>query len=354
VVFEEPGALAMQVQVQQVQQQDYERWDTAVASSEAGSPYSDSRYLRALCAATGGDFNLVAVMDGPRIIGGIGLYFPASGKGSIVRGRYLLYYNGPFVCVSEQAGRSANESLTRRVLSALVEYLQEGNFDRVEIKGRHPLNDARAFLDKGWQVRPVYSYEVDISSPDACFDRMHRNIRRQIRRTEQDGVWVSRSEDIDQFFSLHERTALTKGFSTYLKRVEMLDWFRALDSAGIIRLYLAGKAKGDAGAGLLVLATGHPVSHSVAAASDTNDIAPGTNAALRWHAFKDLASSGYVANDLTDAHQVDVARFKSQLGASLVLSHSISLPATARSHLSATVNMLGGNARQFLKSLLKG
>lgn len=215
------------------------------------------------------------------------------------------------------------------------------------------MNDCRPFLRSGWQARPSYSYEVDISDPENCFSRMHRNVRRQIRQAERAGLFAGQSDDIAGFFRLHEQTCRRKGFPTYLDRDRMISFFDELKSANMARLYMAGDTAERPSAGVFVLTGGHNVSHTVCAASSDGKLPPGTNAWLRWHAFKDLSASGYTGNDLTDAHEPTVAKFKRQLGARLVVSQQLSRPRTADDYLRTAYRMSMQNAKEAVKRVLR-
>lgn len=332
--------------------EDYENWDVAVSDSVGGSPYSLSTYLGALCKAAGGEFRLLAVRNETRIVGGIGLYVRPSGGRKSVRGRYLLYYNGPFVRHLPGANASSAEENAHRVMACIEERLRQSNYKQIQIKPRNTIRDCRPFLRRGWLARPVYSYVVDISDTQECLARMHRNVRRQIRRAEQGDIEAARSDDIAFFYDLHRQTCRRKGFPTYLERDKMIEFYEELRDRDLIRLYMAGNSGSAQCAGILVLAGDHPVTHTIAAASSDEKLPQGVNAYLRWYAFRDLAASGHTANDLTDAHEPSVAKFKRQLGARLVVSQQLNLPMTAADHVRAAYGISKRNLKQSVKRLI--
>lgn len=83
---------------------------------------------------------------------------------------------------------------------------------------------------------------------------------------------------------------------------------------------------GEVGAGLLVLAGKHSITHSVCAVSDGAHLKAGATPFLRWRVFEALAADGYQANDLTDASLNEVSNFKAQLGGKLSLNFAITRP----------------------------
>jgi len=344
--------VSLQLEVIELSRNDHAAWDQAVADSIGGSPYSCSAYLTALSNATGGEYRLLAVCDESRILGGIGLYIRAHGRREYVRGRYLLYYNGPFVRRISEASPIAMEETTHRVLTCIESRLRSTDYSRVQIRPRHTVSDCRPFLQQGWQAHPTFSYIVDISDIEACFSRMHRNVRRQIRQAERTGIQATRSDNIDGFFSLHQQTCQRKGFPTYLGRDSMIAFYDELRESNLARLYMVGEPDSPPSAGVLVLASDHPVTHTVCAASRSGKLPSGANTWLRWHVFKDLSECGYAENDLTDAHEPAVAKFKRQLGARLVVSQQLGLPPTINDHLRAAYGLAKRELKQILKRML--
>lgn len=344
----------MKLTVAEIEPSQYGQWDNAVRQSRAGSPYSTSTYLGAMSEVTGRQHALVGVLDGGRIVGGIGILFGRRNDRSVIRGRYLLYYNGPFVRGISGAGAAGEETNTRRILTALESWLStKSGANEIQIKARHPLRDVRCFLATGWRVKPVYSYEVDVADRARCRECMHRNLRRQLRQAERANLRVTTSNDIDTFFDMHEMTALRKGFPCYLSRQGMARWFARLSQAEIASLFLCADQNGQTVAGALVLAGGHDVAHLVAAASVSETVPPGTSTLLRWRIFETLGERGFSAVDLTDAHEPRVARYKSQLGGRLVLSLELTQPATISDHLTFARRRLVHGARRHIKRIVR-
>lgn len=331
----------------------YEAWDAAVADAIGGSAYSTSGYLDALCSVTGGTFELVGIFDDERLVGGIGLYVRKRNKRSYVRGRYLLYYNGPFVCRMAGASQQATEARIYAVNSAIEQWLRESSYDPVEIKPRSSILDCRPFLEQNWRAIPTYSYEVRLDRSDELFNSMDRNARRQVRQGEKARLRVELSEDVEQFHDWHSRTCARKGFPAYLERAAMKDYFTKLNAKALAELYVVSDPESGPSSGLLVLTGGHNTAHAVCAASRDDKLPPGANAFLRWKTFEALAGKGFSKIDLTDAHEMDVARFKRQLGAVLVVTQQLSLPQTAADQLQSAMGRAVSAGKSRLKRILR-
>ena len=100
-------------------------------------------------------------------------------------------------------------------------------------------------------------------------------------------------------------------------------FFTEVRAAGLARL---GHAvfDGKVIASQLMLAGPHPVAHTVCAGADDDYLRMGASGFLRWHARSRLRRDGFAANDLTDAGLNPVTRFKSQFGAELTPTWSLS------------------------------
>jgi len=150
----------------------------------------------------------------------------------------------------------------------------------------------------------------------AAWARVDKNLRRLVTRCEAHGLALDVDGDFDAFHRLHEATHLRKGAPLYLEREAFRRFHATLREQGLARLYHAIAPDGRVAASQLVL-TGHPVTHTVAAATDADFLNLGASAFLRWKVFEHLAQHGYAANDLTDAALNPVSAFKAQLGGEL-------------------------------------
>ena len=304
------------VTVETLDPSQYERWSLLVRESPSGSVYSLPGYLETLCAAAGGRFFVLVALRGADIVGGIAVYERPSPLGLFVAPRLLLYYNG-FV-LREYQTRYPSERATRHAetLGALADELVRRGYGRLEVHSRSPVADARPLLDRGWRVTPSYTYSVPLTDLDDQWGRVEQNLRRLIGRARAEGLTLAVDEDFDSLYRLHSQTAARKGAPLYLGEDAFRRYYDELRAKGLCRLFHARLTDGRTGASQLVL-TGHPVTHTVCAAADSELQSTGANAFLRWSAFEDLAAHGFLANDLTDATFAPVARFKAQLGGTL-------------------------------------
>jgi hypothetical protein len=95
--------------------------------------------------------------------------------------------------------------------------------------------------------------------------------------------------------------------------------YEALKAENCCQIFFAVSPEGKPLAAQIVLFTDHPVTHTWAAGADPDHLCTGASAFLRWKVFEELNRRGFAYNDLTDAMEKSVAKFKSQFGGDLVL-----------------------------------
>ncbi|MHB0879239.1 MAG: GNAT family N-acetyltransferase, partial [Anaerolineae bacterium] len=270
--------MSSKYEVRYLSEADYPAWDRFVDGSTHGGVYSTTGFLRALCAVAGTKFEVLAVWKGSEIHGGVALHFTDSKYGRLVQPRGLLYYNGLVLrdFASKHPGEAASRNL--EILRAVAAELEGGRYGSVTLCNRHPLRDVRAFCWQDWVVTPRYTYEVDISDPAVLWERIDQNARRLITRCGNQGMLFAESNDFDFFYRLHLATCLRKGIDPYLERQKFATLFGALKADGTCRMYTATLADGKPVAAQLVLATGHPVTHTWAASTDPEYLTTGASA----------------------------------------------------------------------------
>lgn len=304
----------------------YPEWNDFVAKSPAGSVYANTEYLSTLCRATGGVFRVLGAYRGDQLCGGIALYEKKSRAGVVLSNRLLLYYNGFVLAPPTSSYPSERTSRDLAVLAALEAWLSRAGYAHTVIHSRAPIADLRAFLSRGWSVRPSYSYVVGFRDLDASWTRVEQNLRRLVKRCGTEGAVLAEDGDFDSFYRLHTETHERKGAPIYLPEKKFRKYVEDLRAVGMAKLFHARSAQGESMAAQLVLLSGHPVCHTVCAGADKKFLSKGTTPFLRWKVFEWLSRTGYAANDLTDASLNDVTHFKSQLGGELTMNLVLTKP----------------------------
>jgi hypothetical protein len=314
---------AQRVVVRDLERKEHDEWRAIVSGSPHGSVYALPEYLDALSRATDAAFRIVGVFFDGRLVGGVPLYERRSRSGAYVTNRLLLYYNGIVLKLPPKKFHSDQTAQEQQVLTALASELEGRRYAHVLLHNRSTVLDLRPFLTRGWQESLSYTYVLPLSNPTEQWERIDQNLRRLIQRCEREGVTYREDDDFDALFRLHLKTHQRKGAPLYLPETAFRAFFNDVRAAGLARL---GHAvfDGKVIASQLMLAGPHPVAHTVCAGTDDDHLRMGASGFLRWHASLSLARDGFVANDLTDAGLNPVTRFKSQFGAELTPTWTVS------------------------------
>lgn len=320
-----------QFEIRQIREADYPQWEKLLAASPEASIYSDPRYLDALSGATGARFRVLGLYRAGELDGGVAVLEQSAAGGTIVTPRLLLYYQGPVLRRYSTKYPSEQTSRHAAALGTLAEHLSTRGYGAVVLKSPSSFTDVRPFLERGWSAWPSYTYVVPLDDLARQWERVERNLRRQIKRCEEtDGLVFAADDDFASFYRLHETTLTRKRASPYLRKAQFARYFDTLRRQGLARIFHARRPDGMPIATQLVLLGPYATSHTVCAGGDPDHGRSGAQAFLRWKAFEHMSGLGYVANDLTDAALNPVTHFKSQFGGDLEQSFVIEAPQTVR------------------------
>ncbi|MCC6300144.1 MAG: GNAT family N-acetyltransferase [Anaerolineales bacterium] len=341
------------VQVRYLTPSEYDLWDRFVDESPQGSIYSQSYFLEEFCKAKGGQFRILAVYKHDELLGGVGLYYRKSRYGDRIFLQAPLYYNGFILKRFDSKYPSINSSREAEVIRAILSELEGGTYASAELASRFTFDDPRLLLWRDWQIWPRYTYLVPIHDLKNQWDKVEQNLRRLVSRCEKEGMTLEPSDDADAFYSMNESTYRRKGAHPYLSRQQFLSLHRELSRRNACHIYFATTAAGKRAAGQVVLMSKHSVTHTWMAGSDPEFLRSGASAFLRWKAFEDLSRRGYEYNDLTDAMNEPVAKFKGQFGGDLrpsfVLYKTFSSKLRLHTRIENLLAKSANAARRFLR-----
>lgn len=345
--------MAADIHIRHLDPSEYEVWDRFVDESPQGSVYNQSYFLESLCKISGDQFRILAAYKQNELQGGVAFRYQKSRFGDMIRLQMPLYYNGFILKRFDSKYPSINSSREAEVIRSLLDELEGGAYASAELASRFTFDDPRLLLQRGWQVWPRYTYVVSIQDPNRQWEKVEQNLRRLISRCEKEGMTLELSDDAEAFYTMNESTYRRKGVRPYLSRDQFLSLYRALSGRSACQIYFAKTAAGKRTAGEIVLMSKHPVTHTWMAGSDPEFLRSGASAFLRWKAFEDLQQRGYEYNDLTDAMNETVAKFKSQFGgdlkSSFVLYKTFSSKLRIRNRIDSVLTQSVNFARRLLR-----
>jgi hypothetical protein len=181
---------------------DFERWNRFVERSPTGTVFQTSHWLRAVA----GEVEVCAVKKGQELVGGFPITRNRKYGVNVLGQPSLTPYSGiVFTDMGERKHVSA-VSARKSVGESVAEELK-GEFDRVHVYTTPGVQrNLLPFKWEGYSFRVKHTYLLDVSDLDAVWDGMDGNRRNDIRKAEEDGVYVDVTDDVDAALELVEKT----------------------------------------------------------------------------------------------------------------------------------------------------
>ena len=191
----------------------------------------------------------------------------------------------------------------------------------------HPTwQDARAWIELGWTVRPDYSHVWDLREPERVLSEMNREKRRAIKHAEQQFTFDcdDRAETLDAFLPLYHQTMFKfswrpspKWEAIFRKRFH---WLVARERG---HLYIARASNGELMGGVVALLSREDETvYLHRQGSHPDFVAANGVPALYWHVARAVAGN-FRWVDFGGSPQPSLGRFKDFLGAKAVLHFNV-------------------------------
>lgn len=199
----------------------------------------------------------------------------------------------------------------RSALDALLGLLHEA-FHQTTLVLHPSLADARPLLWAGWDVRPAYTYRLDLSRHEPITKGWSSTPKHTLKKDA--GLFDIREglDEVEAAVALvegsHDRREHALGTST----AALAGLVRALDGAGLVRVFVARRG-GTPEAGLFVLTDGRTAHYWLAGS------VPGpAMTVLVGHVMERFREEGTAYFDFVGANTPSIAEFKRKFGGRLV------------------------------------
>jgi hypothetical protein len=186
----------------------------AKATTSRSTPLTPSIFHETwwLDAITGGDFKVVEVTAGQRIVGRMPVYLRSRFGIREMRMPYLTPFLGP--AVDEGEGTANNRFLKRHEITlGLIDKLPRVSSQY--IKCHRGVLDVVAFQERGFRTYVQFTHEIEVDTEDSLWRNMRNKTRNAIRRaTEQ--LSVTHIADPSEFVCIYERNLAARGLRNEL------------------------------------------------------------------------------------------------------------------------------------------
>lgn len=182
---------------------EYSEWDKLVESSPQGTIFSTSNWLSITSNALKIDFAIYGCFSEGQLIGGCPLFhkkrFGLLNFASNTCG--LMPYSGVVLKHISDSSVRRFERQQNNILTSIAAFFEQMGTIQVEVCNPPKLFDIRSFTQRGWKSETRYTYFLDLENLNYS-----RNVRRNITNATEDGISVSRSWDIEAYYSLFQQT----------------------------------------------------------------------------------------------------------------------------------------------------
>lgn len=166
---------------------DDPHWGRIVSSSPHATPFHQPDVVASVAVGMGREAKGWGAWLEGELVGGIFVLHSARARLTPVS---AAAYNGPLLRNVATKFRSSNDRHSSAVVSALCEAVRSEHAS-VELRMAPGTADVRALVAAGWQLRPSFTYRVDIADLRQAWDAIDTNRKRLIRRAERLGYGIS-------------------------------------------------------------------------------------------------------------------------------------------------------------------
>jgi hypothetical protein len=280
--------------------QSWEKWDDFVRTSENGTVYHMSGWLKALALGMGLDIRAHFSAKISAIEIGVTTQRASRFGFALAHKPWGTAYNGPVVARSME-DRSAT---TAKFLQRL-----ERMYRSARVVGPPEPGTSPRRIPGNWKTIETSTPLVDVRCLDRLWSGFDRRVRQRVRKASGFGVTVSESRDVTLFYPLYKKTYARQMLDMPIASVHISRTLQYALDTGIIRFYVARTADGDPAAALVVGSHGRTAYFMLAA---SHPIHRKTDAMtlLWWHVIQEYARTCDTV-DLVGLGTPGIERFKS-------------------------------------------
>ena len=319
---------------------DASTWDEFVQS--AGGPvFSRYAWLDAVAPIQGGKAVRIGSWYEGRIAAGAAFIEISRGGLRKAVSPILTPYCGFLYGDERDDGSGDTSSVQQLCAEQLIRFL-ENRYHYTMLAHDPGFSDIRPFSWKGWTTGVRYTYLLDISNPDAVWEKCRPRARRQVARAEK-LFSVGTGCDPKVIGDIHEQTFRAKGEHLPVTGAQVAAWVKALNGNGLMEVRTALDQNGIV-AGVQVNVLGPDTVYTVVYGTGSAYRDLGVDALLLWDAVKHYSRTRRYL-DLVGANMPSIAFFKRGFGGDLK-------PYYVTERYSSTLAQLALNAYSTAKKLL--
>ena len=293
---------------------DLAAWNNFVLQSPQVSPFVSTVWIEAIRQSLGIQADIHALYKGDDIISGTVLYHKISGskKQSVLPPLtpYTPFVYRPISSSYPSKVTAEHITITRELITQI-----QNQYSGVQLLLMPSTNDIRPWLWEKWSAVPCYTYIIDLSEEL----NLSHSVRKQVKKCERNGFTVNEQWDLDNFWKIYEKTQLKQGFDLGMDRDQFFKLVNFLHNSNMALMVTAlDSEKQLVSSRIEVLLPETDIAFDWVAGSDPDFLNTGATPWLMVKTADILTDKGFTKLDLCGADFESIARFKSELGGSLV------------------------------------
>ena len=303
--------------IQEIDANQEKEWDCFVEESPQGSLFATSTWKKITEKGTPHRFRIYAAREKDRIRGGV-VFLEKSQLGRLVALNPLLCPYPGFILPKVETSKISDQlSKEHEAEKRLITFLEE-RYAQIDFHNAPELNDVRAFNQKGWKSVPRYSYHLDVSDPDALWERLDGSTRRAIKKAGRSDLNIIADDCSPQ--EIHDllNQTLTRHGDKNPIPASLVGEVVSSDNLKTNRKILAARTPEGKPASVIVCVWDWKRAYYLLAASESEHIKTGINSLLIWEMAKLLSKLPIKEFDFIGANIPTIARFKENFNPILV------------------------------------
>lgn len=307
-------------------------WDDLVNTSPCGSIFHSAKWITTCADLLGFKEYICGYFDDGDLVGGCSLY---------ANNKYWIFkvglstppqtpYGGYCIRPPESSSVRGIEQYRNTIVSKINAELTH-TFDYINIVNTPEFGDIRPFIWNGWTSSVRYLYYFDLN--DRIGSTISRNVMRNVRKGEKNGITIAIENDADVLYSLLEKTFAKQNLPVPVPRAFLSRMVDVIVASGAGEIWTARTLSGDPAAAEMVL-WDNKRAYRWQAAEDPELRDTGAPSLLLFEILRDLNRRGISKINLMAANRPQLAEYASNFNPRLVPYYNLSIKKSFRKKVS--------------------
>lgn len=300
------------VEIRILKKDEYGKWDGFVNKSHHGTIFHNSDWLGTCSEVLNKDFKIHGFFDEEELIGGCA-FFIERVKGLLIGSSFceMTPYFGLIWEGATETKLRKEEMLFREFMNSFQKQVEQ-QLDRTYIINPPGFMDVRPFAQNGYRTEIKYTYYLKTKNITKS-----KGTQKIINGARKKGIYIEKSDEIQEYSKLLEKTLLRKRIQFPRSKDLMLRLYNKFHDKKQAELWIARTKDGEVAAGEIILNDPKMVNRW-SAATNIELGNTGANALLLDTAFLEYDMKGYETINLMCANVPSLTQFVSGFNPILV------------------------------------